>query len=105
MSLFKRHAFICTQARPDGHPKGPGCAAALPDPGILNAMWERLINAGVGDVRINMAGCLGACDKGPVVVVYPDAVWYSPKTTEDFLEIVDSHLIQGTPVDRLKMAA
>ena len=55
------------------------------------------------DIRVNNAGCLGRCDKGPVLVVYPDAVWYTFVDEHDIDEIVDSHLRDGRPVERLKL--
>jgi (2Fe-2S) ferredoxin len=54
-------------------------------------------------VRINTAGCLDRCDKGPVIVVYPEATWYTYVDAEDIDEIIDSHLIGGKIVDRLKV--
>lgn len=56
-----------------------------------------------GKVRINRAGCLDHCEHGPVVVVYPEAVWYHVPTVEDAEEILNSHLVGGKPVDRLKI--
>ena len=56
-----------------------------------------------GKVRINSAGCLDRCDKGPVIVVYPEATWYTYVDQEDIDEIVDSHLVQGKVVERLKI--
>ena len=57
--------------------------------------------AGVGKVRVNKAGCLDRCAAGPVVVVYPEAVWYTFVDNHDIDEIVDSHLKKGTVVERL----
>jgi (2Fe-2S) ferredoxin len=54
-------------------------------------------------VRINKAGCLDRCDEGPVMVIYPEAVWYTYVDEHDIDEIVDSHLIQGKVVERLKI--
>ena len=56
-----------------------------------------------GKVRVNRAGCLDHCEHGPVVVVYPEAVWYHVPTVEDAEEILRSHLVGGKPVDRLKI--
>lgn len=56
---------------------------------------------GAGKVRVNKAGCLDHCANGPVMVIYPQGVWYSMIDTEDVEEIIDSHLIQGKPVERL----
>lgn len=54
-------------------------------------------------IRINQAGCLDRCDQGPVLVVYPDNVWYTYVDQHDIDEIIDSHLIKGVPVERLKV--
>jgi (2Fe-2S) ferredoxin len=56
-----------------------------------------------GKVRINSAGCLDRCDKGPVIVVYPEAVWYTYVDQQDIDEIVDQHLTRGQVVQRLRL--
>jgi (2Fe-2S) ferredoxin len=57
--------------------------------------------AGAGGVRINTAGCLDRCEEGPVLVVYPDDVWYSYVDQADIDEIIDEHLLNGRIVERL----
>ena len=52
-------------------------------------------------VRANTSGCLDQCEHGPTVVVYPDAVWYGRVTSADVDEIIDSHIMNGKPVERL----
>ena len=59
--------------------------------------------AGQGKVRVNKAGCLDRCEKGPVCVVYPEGTWYTYIDEEDVDEINDSHIINGKPVERLKI--
>jgi (2Fe-2S) ferredoxin len=56
---------------------------------------------GEGKVRINRAGCLDRCAQGPLMVVYPEAVWYTFVDNEDVDEIIESHLINGKVVKRL----
>ena len=58
---------------------------------------------GPGAVRINRAGCLGRCDQGPVMVVYPQETWYSFIDKEDVDEIINEHLVNGRVVERLKL--
>ncbi|MCX8115436.1 MAG: (2Fe-2S) ferredoxin domain-containing protein, partial [Burkholderiaceae bacterium] len=58
---------------------------------------------GKGKIRVNKAGCLDRCDDGPCIVVYPEAVWYTYVDEHDIDEIVDSHLVRGEPVQRLKI--
>ena len=54
-------------------------------------------------VRVNKAGCLDRCAGGPVAVVYPEAVWYSFVDESDIDEIIESHLKNGQPVERLML--
>ena len=54
-------------------------------------------------VRVSATSCLGPCDLGPTVVVYPDAVWYSKVQPDDVAEIVEKHLLGGQPVERLQL--
>ena len=56
---------------------------------------------GSGKVRINRAGCLDRCGEGPLMVVYPEAVWYTFVDNEDIDEIIESHLVHGKVVERL----
>jgi len=58
---------------------------------------------GKGGVRINQTDCLGRCDEGPVMVVYPEGVWYTYKDQDDVDEIIKSHLVDGKIVKRLEI--
>jgi (2Fe-2S) ferredoxin len=59
--------------------------------------------SGRGEVRINKAGCLDRCEEGPVIVVYPEAVWYTYVDREDIDEIIDRHIVGGEVVERLRI--
>ena len=104
MPKFQKHIFICGNQRPPDHPRG-SC-----DPtgeGVLQKVFKKkLADHGIrGDVvRANRAGCLEQCEHGPNVVVYPDAVWYGFVTEADVDEIIESHIIEGKPVERLMLA-
>jgi (2Fe-2S) ferredoxin len=54
-----------------------------------------------GDVALNNTGCFGICDKGPIVVVYPEGVWYGNVQTKDVERIFDEHFEGNTPVKDL----
>lgn len=99
--LYKRHVFACHTQRPPTHPRG-SCAAS----GAL-ALWERmgrLIEAeGTREIGFTATGCMGFCAAGPLMVVYPEGVWYRPTTPEDVDEIFTSHLKDGRLVERLVM--
>jgi (2Fe-2S) ferredoxin len=57
--------------------------------------------SGAGGVRVNQAGCLDRCELGPVIVVYPEGVWYTYLDEEDIDDIIEQHIKQGQPVKRL----
>jgi (2Fe-2S) ferredoxin len=54
-------------------------------------------------IRINKSGCLDRCGLGPVMVIYPEGVWYSFKNSVDIDEILNSHLLNNKVVERLKI--
>ncbi len=58
---------------------------------------------GKGRVRINTAGCLDRCEEGPIIVVYPEGVWYTYVDKEDVDEIIQEHLVNGRIVERLRI--
>lgn len=100
MSKPQRHVFVCTQSRPAQHPRGScggkGSAA------LVQAFWaEQQRRNAYETVAITYSGCLGPCDQGTNVVVYPDAVLYRGVTPADVEEIFASHLERGEPVARL----
>jgi (2Fe-2S) ferredoxin len=104
MSFFKHHVFICCNQRAEGE----ACCANFDSPKLLAQMKDKvkaLGLAGDGKVRINKAGCLGRCDHGPVMVVYPEETWYTFVDSEDLDEIVEEHLVHGRVVERLKIDA
>ncbi|CAG0910446.1 unnamed protein product, partial [Cyprideis torosa] len=67
------------------------------------ARCKELGLTGQGKVRINSAGCLDRCDDGPVMVIYPEAVWYTFVDEQDVDEIINQHLIKDEVVERLKL--
>ena len=58
---------------------------------------------GEGQVRINQAGCLGRCEHGPVMVVYPQETWYTYVDNEDIDEIIEQHLQNDKIVERCRI--
>ena len=102
MPRFQKHIFICINERkPDD---ARGCCSSRGSTELLDYMKGRVHELGLkGAVRVNKAGCLDACAQGPTLVVYPDDVWYAPKTEEDMEEILTEHIQNNRPVDRLIM--
>ena len=69
---------------------------------VRKALKEGLRERGmVGDVRVDLVGCLGLCKHGPNAVVYPGGTWYLGLTDRDMPEIVERHLEGGEPVEHL----
>ncbi len=63
---------------------------------------KRLKELGLNsDVRANSAGCLDACEYGVTVLVYPEQIWYGGVKTDDVEEIIQSHIVNNKPVERL----
>ncbi len=99
-----RHVFVCSQQRPPGHPRG-SCSAQGSGP-VLQAFWGELQKRQAHErVAITYSGCLGPCDGGVNVLVYPEAVLYQRVTPDDVTEIFDQHLDKGEVVARLQAPA
>jgi (2Fe-2S) ferredoxin len=97
---YRHHVFVCENHRPPDDPRG--CCAAKGSEAIRAAFKEELARRGLKrEIRANAAGCLDACADGPTVVVYPEGVWYGHVRLEDVPEIVERHLVNGEPVERL----
>jgi (2Fe-2S) ferredoxin len=103
MSYYRHHVFFCLNQRDNGeascsqHAAQDGfarCKAKVKEAGLM----------GPGGVRVNKAGCLDRCAGGPVAVVYPEGTWYTYVDGHDIDEIVESHLKNGKPVERLMLA-
>ena len=98
MEPFRFHLFVCTQQKPEGI---PSCAASGSF-AVLDALDREIQARGLDyEVQLTTCGCMGLCDEGPVMVVYPAGVWYRRVQPADVAEIVGAHLRDGKPVDRL----
>ena len=63
----------------------------------------RIKELGLKNIRINKAGCLDQCEKGPAVVIYPEGTWYTIKTIEDGETLIQSHLVKELKATELLM--
>ena len=90
--MYRSHVLICG---------GTGCTAS----GSLNLIEEfkiQLEKKGLDkEVSVVQTGCHGLCALGPIVVIYPEATFYSQVTIQDVPEIVSEHLLKGRIVERL----
>ncbi len=98
MEPFRFHLFVCTQQKAEGIPSCPASGALA----VLEALEREMQTCGLdNDVQLTTCGCMGLCDEGPVLVVYPAGVWYRRVQPSDASEIVAAHLRDGRPVERL----
>jgi (2Fe-2S) ferredoxin len=102
---IQRHVFVCT---------GKSCTGN--DSVAVKEAFERELKARElqygkaskgcspnGSVVLTECGSVGFCAVGPAVMVYPDGVWYAQVRVSDVAEIVEEHLINGRPVERLAL--
>jgi len=101
-SFYKHHIFFCLNQR-DGGRECCHDKHAEQMQGYAKKRVKQLGLSGPGQVRVNKAGCLDRCELGPVAVVYPDNIWYTYVDESDIDEIVESHLRDGKPVERLRL--
>ena len=91
MGQYKHHVFVCTSGS-----KCPGKGSEA----VHAALKHGVADAGLkGVVRVNHAGCMNQCLHGPMVVVYPDDVWYHSVDVHAAGRIVREHLIEGRVVE------
>jgi len=101
-SYYRYHVFFCLNRRDDG----AACCCDHDAEGMFDYAKRRIkaldLN-GEGGVRVNRAGCFDRCDEGPLLVVYPEAVWYTFVDQDDIDDIIASHLQNGRVVERLRV--
>ncbi len=96
----KYHVFVCSSSRINGQQKGYCYSKESVD--IIQNFMEAVEEQGLTDeVMITNTGCLGICNKGPIVMVYPEGTWYQEVSPDDVSEIVESHFQNGEVVERL----
>jgi (2Fe-2S) ferredoxin/predicted O-methyltransferase YrrM len=98
MEPFRFHLFVCTQQMPDGAP----CCSSNGSQALLRLLEREIAAHGIShNMQITTCGCLGLCDEGPIMIVYPEGIWYRHVRPSDIQEIVSRHFVGGSPVERL----
>ncbi|MFW5786769.1 MAG: NADH-quinone oxidoreductase subunit NuoF [Halanaerobiales bacterium] len=91
-TLYRSHVLICT---------GTGCNSSGAEKVKLELQDELAKHDLLDEIKIVETGCHGFCEKGPIMIVYPEGVFYCELEPEDMEEIVEEHLLKGRTVERL----
>jgi len=90
--MYRSHVLVCG---------GTGCTSSGSQK-IMETLRTEIEKAGLEkEVSVVQTGCHGLCALGPIMIVYPEAVFYSMVKNEDVPEIVAEHLVKGRVVKRL----
>ena len=90
--MYRSHVLVCG---------GTGCTSSG-SPKIMEALKYEIKRQGLEEeVAVVETGCHGLCALGPIMIVYPDATFYSMVQVNDIPEIVSEHLLKGRVVTRL----
>lgn len=103
MPHYRYHVFFCTNRRDDARPCCAACGA-IELRGYMKERCKALGLTGPRAARINSAGCMDRCGEGPVIVIYPEGVWYTYIDRTDIDEIIEQHLMRGQVVHRLQLS-
>ncbi len=98
-SHYRYHVFFCVNQRAAGE----ACCANHGSAALRDYAKRRVKELRLPGIRVNTAGCMDRCAQGPVIVIYPEGVWYSYRTQADIDEIIDEHLVRGRVVSRLRI--
>jgi (2Fe-2S) ferredoxin len=92
---FRKHVLVCTFDRP-GH---CGTFGGLE---LLERFRREVDRRQLAkDILVTRTGCTGQHAWGPTVIVYPDGIWYAKVQPEDVPVIIQEHLLEGRPIERL----
>ena len=92
MDMIRMHILVCG---------GTGCSSSRSQQIIENLQTELTSHGLDKEVKVVKTGCFGLCEYGPIMIVYPEGVFYSKVKPEDVPEIVEEHVLKGRIVKRL----
>ena len=104
MPYYRYQLFFCINQRKEGK----ACCANHDASAMRDYAKQQLKKLGIheaGQCRANTSSCLGRCDEGPILVIYPEGIWYSYKTHTDIDQIIQEHIIGGKPVKQLMISS
>ncbi|MCD6018546.1 MAG: ferredoxin [Bacteroidetes bacterium] len=98
-AIYDVHVLVCNNQRTGTEKLSCGEVHGLE---LVAEFKKQLKDLNIGlKTRANKSGCLGICDFGPTIAIYPDGVFYVGVQKEDVKEIIESHIVNKKPVERL----
>jgi (2Fe-2S) ferredoxin len=98
MQKPKHHLFVCASFRMNGEPQGVCRKKGSQD--LLQLLEREISDRGIGGVSISSTGCLKACDRGPVMIVYPENWWYGNVAGEEAIAAILDALEEDRPAEQ-----
>ena len=98
MQKPKHHIFVCASFRASGDSQGQ--CHKKDSTSLLGYLENELSDRGMDDVMVSSTGCLSRCEKGPVMIVYPEGFWYGEVNEDKIDEVLDA-LEDGEPATSL----
>ncbi|MFN7038248.1 MAG: (2Fe-2S) ferredoxin domain-containing protein [Alphaproteobacteria bacterium] len=98
-SFYKNHIFCCINRRDEINSRC-SCGVSGAEP-LIKYMKKKCKEIGIIDTRVNASMCLNRCELGPVMVIYPQGIWYHYKSEQDIDKIIKQHLQEGKIVEEL----
>ena len=96
---IKKHLLVCVNERDPSVPKG--CCASRGGGVLFKALRSGVEARKLEGIVVTRSYCLGPCEQGANLVIYPEGVWYRSVTLDDVDDIIDQHLLHGRPLERL----
>lgn len=97
--IYDIHIFVCTNERKNSTRRSCGEQHGLLLIEKLKQTFSKYNSQ--GNIRIQRSGCLGICDLGPTIAIYPEGVFYVNVQADDVEELVKKHFIEKTKLERL----
>jgi len=99
---YKKHVFVCQHKREAATDK-KACGSST-SPEIRRILKQEIVSKGLNkEIRINTSGCLGHCNHGPVMVIYPEGIWYEKVQPADLEEILNKSILDDKIIERLRL--
>lgn len=99
---YEKHVFVCQHTR-DAQSDKKACGNAG-SAEYRKKLKKAVAQAGLNKkIRINVSGCLGQCEHGPAMVIYPQTIWYGNVQPDDLDEILEKSILNNKVISRLRI--